>query len=39
MGTESFYLRRGYEMVARIPAMIRVAPGDDRDELYLIKQL
>lgn len=38
-GTDSFYTRRGYEHVATIPEMIRVAPGDDRDELYLIKQL
>lgn len=34
-GTEEFYLRQGYELVARIPEAIRVAPGDDRDELYL----
>lgn len=38
-GTEDFYLRHGYKHVATIPKIIRVAPGDDRDELYLIKYL
>lgn len=38
-GTEAFYLGAGYEIVARIPGLIRVAPGDDRDEIYLIKKL
>lgn len=38
-GTEGFYKRHGYEHVATIPKIIRVAPGDDRDELYLIKYL
>ncbi len=38
-GTEDFYKRQGYEHVATIPKIIRVAPGDDRDELYLIKYL
>ncbi|MDQ4065698.1 MAG: GNAT family N-acetyltransferase, partial [Actinomycetota bacterium] len=38
-GTEAFYMRHGYEHVATLPAIIRVAPGDDRDELYLIKKL
>lgn len=38
-GTEDFYERHGYEHVATIPKIIRVAPGDDRDELYLIKYL
>ena len=38
-GTERFYERHGYEIVATIPGLIRVAPGDDRDELYLIKKL
>jgi GNAT superfamily N-acetyltransferase len=37
-GTEAFYLGAGYEIVARIPGLIRVAPGDDRDEIYLIKK-
>lgn len=38
-GTEAFYLRHGYEEVARLPGLIRVAPGDDREEIYLIKHL
>jgi GNAT superfamily N-acetyltransferase len=38
-GTEAFYVRHGYELVARIPGVIRVAPGDDRDELCLVKKL
>lgn len=38
-GTEAFYLGAGYEEVARIPGLIRVAPGDDRDEIYLIKHI
>ena len=38
-GTEDFYIRHGYEHVATIPKIIRVAPGDDRDELYLIMYL
>lgn len=38
-GTEAFYLRHGYEMIARIPRAIRLAPGEYRDELYLTKQL
>ena len=37
-GTERFYERHGYEIVAVIPQIIRVAPGDDRDELYLIRR-
>jgi GNAT superfamily N-acetyltransferase len=38
-GTEAFYIGAGYAEVARIPGLIRVAPGDDRDEIYLIKRL
>jgi GNAT superfamily N-acetyltransferase len=38
-GTERFYLRRGYELVGVIPAALRVAPGDVRDQLYLVKSL
>ena len=38
-GTEAFYTRHGYETVARIPDVIRVAPDDTRDELYMIKKL
>lgn len=38
-GTEKFYEDKGYEVVATIPDMIRVAPGEYRDELYLVKRL
>jgi GNAT superfamily N-acetyltransferase len=38
-GTERFYERFGYEQIGRHPAAIRLAPGDDRDELLLYKQL
>ena len=38
-GTESFYERFGYEIVGRIPDAIRVAPGDDRDMIYMMARL
>ena len=38
-GIEGFYARFGYEQFGRHPAAIRVAPGDDRDELLLVKRL
>ena len=38
-GRETFYQRHGYELVARVPGISRVGPGDDRDELYLIVDL
>ncbi|MGS2643290.1 GNAT family N-acetyltransferase [Streptosporangium sp. LJ11] len=38
-GTEGFYGRLGYVEVGRIPRAIRLAPGDDRDEIYMVKQL
>jgi predicted N-acetyltransferase YhbS len=38
-GTERFYERFGYEQTGRHPAAIRLAPGDDRDELLLYKRL
>ena len=34
LGLESFYTRAGYQEVGRIPASIRVAPGDDRDSIF-----
>ncbi|WP_127507912.1 GNAT family N-acetyltransferase [Actinoplanes solisilvae] len=34
-GTEKFYERLGYREVGRMPGALRVAPGDDRDEIYL----
>lgn len=38
-GLESFYARAGYHEVARIPGTIRVAPGDDRDQVVLACRL
>lgn len=38
-GTEAFYLRNGWRHVATIPRTIRVAPGDDRDQLWLVRDL
>jgi GNAT superfamily N-acetyltransferase len=38
-GTESFYERYGYSVAARIPGVIRVALGDDREEIYMVKRL
>lgn len=38
-GTEGFYERFGYEVVGRIPDAIRVAPGDDRDMIYMAVRL
>lgn len=34
-GTEAFYARLGYREVGRIPGALRVAPGDDRDEIIM----
>jgi GNAT superfamily N-acetyltransferase len=36
-GTEAFYRTLGYREVGRIPAALRVAPGDDRDEISMIR--
>ncbi|PYC85353.1 GNAT family N-acetyltransferase [Streptomyces tateyamensis] len=33
MGLEKFYRRCGYTEVGRVPGAIRVAPGDDRDDI------
>lgn len=38
-GTEDFYLRQDWRHIATIPRTIRVAPGDDRDQLWLVKDL
>jgi GNAT superfamily N-acetyltransferase len=38
-GTEGFYATLGYAEVGRIPGAIRVAPGDDRDEIYMVRRL
>ncbi|MGW4891449.1 N-acetyltransferase family protein [Kitasatospora sp. NPDC004240] len=34
-GLERFYARCGYTEVGRVPGTIRVAPGDDRDEVIM----
>ncbi|MER5865829.1 GNAT family N-acetyltransferase [Kitasatospora sp. NPDC002040] len=34
-GLEEFYLRCGYTEVGRVPGAIRVAPGDDRDDVTM----
>ncbi|MFJ2867089.1 GNAT family N-acetyltransferase [Kitasatospora sp. NPDC087314] len=34
-GLERFYARCGYREVGRVPAAIRVAPGDDRDDITM----
>jgi GNAT superfamily N-acetyltransferase len=38
-GVEGFYERCGYAVVGKHPGAIRLAPGDDRDELFLIFRL
>ncbi|MDH6577354.1 GNAT family N-acetyltransferase [Kitasatospora sp. MAP5-34] len=35
LGLEKFYGRCGYTEVGRVPAALRVAPGDDRDEVTM----
>jgi GNAT superfamily N-acetyltransferase len=34
-GTEGFYARLGYREVGRLPGALRLAPGDDRDEIHM----
>ncbi len=38
-GLEGFYERCGYKEVGRIPDAIRVAPGDDRDDIFMLLPL
>ncbi len=38
-GTESFYEAHGYTVVATLPKLIRVAPDDTRDEIYMVARL
>jgi GNAT superfamily N-acetyltransferase len=38
-GVERFYERFGYTIVGRHPDAVRVAPGDDRDEILLVVRL
>ena len=39
MGLEAFYQRCGYAEVGRIPGGIRVAPGEDRDDVTMARRL
>ncbi|MFE9424547.1 GNAT family N-acetyltransferase [Kitasatospora sp. NPDC006697] len=39
LGLERFYTSCGYTEVGRVPGAIRVAPGDDRDEITLWRSL
>lgn len=38
-GLEAFYQRLGYREFGRMPGAIRVAPGDDREEIHLVCRL
>ena len=38
-GTERFYEGLGYTVVGRHPGAVRVAPGDDRDEIMMVTSL
>lgn len=38
-GVAGFYRRLGYVEVGRLPGAVRVAPGDDRDEILLVCHL
>jgi GNAT superfamily N-acetyltransferase len=39
IGVDGFYRALGFREVARIPKALRVGPGDDRDEIYMVKSL
>jgi GNAT superfamily N-acetyltransferase len=39
LGLEHFYAACGYKEVGRVPDAIRVAPGDDRDDIMLLLPL
>lgn len=38
-GTETFYAARGYGEVGRLPGALRLADGDDRDEIHMWRDL
>ena len=38
-GTEDFYAGLGYEEIGRLKGGIRVAPGDDRDDIHMARRL
>ncbi|MFK0154881.1 GNAT family N-acetyltransferase [Streptomyces sp. NPDC090499] len=39
LGLEDFYASCGYKEVGRVPAAVRVAPGDDRDDITMLLPL
>ena len=39
LGIEGFYEHLGYEVIGRHPNAIRVAAGDDRDEILMVRQI
>ncbi|MET3803858.1 GNAT superfamily N-acetyltransferase [Nakamurella sp. UYEF19] len=39
VGLEKFYAAMGFVEVGRLPGWIRVGPGDDRDEILMVKQV
>jgi GNAT superfamily N-acetyltransferase len=39
MGTEAFYAKLGYREVGRVPGALRLAPGDDRDDIIMWQEL
>ncbi|NYI08154.1 GNAT family N-acetyltransferase [Allostreptomyces psammosilenae] len=39
LGLEVFYARCGWKEVGRLPGALRVAPGDDRDEVHMWRSL
>ncbi len=36
MGLEHFYARLGWREIGRWPGALRLAPGDDRDEILMV---
>lgn len=38
-GTEGFYERHGYRIACRVPDVIRLAPDDTREEIYMVARL
>jgi hypothetical protein len=36
MGLERFYARLGWREIGRWPGALRLAPGDDRDEILMV---
>jgi GNAT superfamily N-acetyltransferase len=38
-GIEAFYTKLGYREVGRVPGALRLAPGDDRDDIIMWREL